>query len=73
MHVALSQIEALFRRDENAILARFEEQPVLASAFDTSLTGCAMLYSYLEAEVHDLDAALKRDKSLDWKRKFKTV
>lgn len=73
MLAALSQIESLLRKDENAVLARFEEQPALAAAFDTSLVGCAMLYSCLESEVHDLDTALRQTGALDWRRKFKAV
>jgi len=73
VHAALGQIETIFRRHEEELLVRFEQQPALASAFDTSLTGCALLYSCLETEVKDLQASLRKDGSLDWTARFKTV
>lgn len=73
VHVALGQIETIFRRHEDEMLTRFEEQPALVSAFDTSLTGCALLYSCLEAEVSDLREALAKRGTLDWTSRFKVV
>jgi hypothetical protein len=63
VHAALAQIERILRRDEETMFARFEEQPALRSAFDTALTGCAMLYACLQAEVEELHVALANDGS----------
>ncbi|KAK3069423.1 hypothetical protein LTR53_012250 [Teratosphaeriaceae sp. CCFEE 6253] len=73
VQAALAQIESLLREDGDAVVSRFTTQPVLAAAFDTAITGCQMVYSCLDAELRELAAALQRDGSLDWKRKFKTV
>ncbi|KAK3624508.1 hypothetical protein LTR56_011707 [Elasticomyces elasticus] len=69
----LAQIESLLRQDGDAVVSRFVQQPVLASAFDTAITGCQMVYSCLDAELQELVRALQQDGSLDWKRKFKTI
>ena len=73
VQAALSQIESLLKRDGNAVVAQFKEQPVLAQAFDTAITGCRMLYSCLEKELDELAEALEHNGSLDWKRKFKAA
>ncbi|KAK5720464.1 hypothetical protein LTR17_014940 [Elasticomyces elasticus] len=69
----LAQIESLLRQDGDAVISRFIQQPVLASAFDTAITGCQMVYSCLDAELQDFVRALQQDGSLDWTRKFKTI
>ncbi|KAK3648995.1 hypothetical protein LTR56_007127 [Elasticomyces elasticus] len=68
-----AQIESLLRQDGDAVVSRFIQQPVLASAFDTAITGCQMVYSCLDAELQELVRALQQDGNLDWKRKFKTI
>ncbi|KAK5719438.1 hypothetical protein LTR15_007962 [Elasticomyces elasticus] len=73
VQAALAQIEYLLREDGDALISRFRTQPSLASAFDTAIIGCQMVFSCLDAELQELDASLQRDGSLDWKLKFKTV
>lgn len=73
VQAALSQIESMLRQDGDAVVSRFMEQPVLASAFDTAITGCQMVYSCLDAELHELAVAMQQDGGLDRKKKFKTV
>ncbi|TKA73408.1 hypothetical protein B0A55_04271 [Friedmanniomyces simplex] len=73
VQAALAQVEYLLKQDGDAVVSRFQQQPVLASAFDTSITGCQMVYSCLDAELRELATALQQDGGLDRKRRFKTA
>jgi hypothetical protein len=73
VNAALSQIQSLLFRQGDRIIIRLNDRPDLASAFDTSLTGCMLLYSCLENEVGNLRAALDQGTGLNWKHKFTAV
>ena len=73
VQAVLSQIADLLTREGDVVISRLQEQQVLASAFDTALTGCMMLYTCLEVELTSLRKVMKRDGRLGWTKKFKAL
>ncbi|KAK3376969.1 hypothetical protein B0T24DRAFT_592598 [Lasiosphaeria ovina] len=58
INASLSRLQDLFLTRQDEVFGRFQGRPELASACDTSLTGCMLLYSCLHEEVETLHRAI---------------
>ncbi|OCK79667.1 hypothetical protein K432DRAFT_405366 [Lepidopterella palustris CBS 459.81] len=54
---SLSQIQALLLRNPNDLSGHLQSRPELAATFDTTLTGCTVVFACLEEEIKRLDVA----------------
>lgn len=69
---SLSQIQALLLSKENPEHL-LRSRPEIAATLDTTLTGCMVLFSCLDAELHEISKYTSGQDSLSWKGKFKVV
>lgn len=75
VNAALCKLQSLFSQPQDEGFVRFQSRPELASACDTALTGCTLLYSCLDDEVQSLriQAPANATVELTWSQKSKVV
>jgi hypothetical protein len=54
---SLGHIQTLILKDPDTLSSNFTSRPELEGAFDTSLTGCALIFSILDDEVQKLQGS----------------
>ncbi|OIW24754.1 hypothetical protein CONLIGDRAFT_105519 [Coniochaeta ligniaria NRRL 30616] len=75
VNAALCKLQSLFSQPQDEGFVQFQSRPELASACDTALTGCTLLYSCLDDEVQSLriQAQANATVELTWSQKSKVV
>lgn len=75
VNAALCKLQSLFSQQQHEAFDRFQSRPELATACDTALTGCTLLYSCLDDEVQSLrlHASADGNAELSWSQKTKVV
>ncbi|KAF2181767.1 hypothetical protein K469DRAFT_637902 [Zopfia rhizophila CBS 207.26] len=69
---SLSQVQALLLRNSKVMATQLQARPELAATFDTTLTGCTVVFACLEEEVNRLDIkACKEEDQDSWKHRAK--
>ena len=58
---SLAHIQGLCTRNPEALKSTLHERPELEKTFDQALTGCALVYSVLDAEVQRLHYGIARE------------
>jgi hypothetical protein len=66
---SLSQIQSLLLDDTDVL----RQKPDLVNTFDTTLTSCLVLTSWLEKYMHKIKKGVHEGGKATWKMKFKTV
>jgi hypothetical protein len=66
---SLSQIQSLLLNDTDVLQAK----PALVETFDTTLTSCLVLSTWLEKYMSKIKKGVLENSGLSWKAKFKTL
>lgn len=69
---SLSKVQSLFLRQSD-LPSLLESRPELVAALDAALTGCMVLFSYLDNEMQHIMASSSQGVSLAWRAKARMV